>query len=193
MLRTSPRAVSAFVLISLDGFYCDACGDMSFAHKAPTDMEWNDFVSGNAGGDAVLMFGRLTYEMMAAWWPSPMAAQAMPDVAAGMNAASKVVFSRTMTAATWQNTTLVKGELVDAVRKMKEEPGPDIVVLGSGSIVTQLAEHGLLDSLQVVVNPVALGGGKSLFGGATAPVRLRLEKTRVFGNGAIVCWYTPNR
>jgi dihydrofolate reductase len=192
MSEKNPRTVSAFVHISLDGYYCDRNGDMSFAHKASADAEWNEFLSGNAGGDAVLMFGRTTYELMVKWWPTPMAAQAMPDVAARMNAAPKVVFSRTMTAAAWQNTT-VAADLTETVRRLKGEPGPGTVVLGSGTIVTQLAEQGLLDALQVVVNPVALGAGKSLFGGAKAPVPLTLDSSRVFKNGSVVLSYTPGR
>jgi dihydrofolate reductase len=185
------RRLGAFMHISLDGYYCDTRGDMSFAHKPPDDAEWNEFVTTNASGGGVLLFGRTTYEMMAAWWPTPMAAQAMPEVAARMNAMPKVVFSRTMTAAQWSHTTLVKDDLVGAVRRMKEETGPDMTILGSGSIVTQLAGAGLIDTFQVVVNPVALGTGQSLFSGLTQPLLLELTKTRVFGNGSVALWYAP--
>ena len=90
------RQLSAFMHMSLDGYYCDLRGDMGFAHKPPEDSEWNEFVSGNANDGGLLLFGRTTYDMMAAWWPTPAAVQAMPDVAAGMNAMPKVVFSRTL-------------------------------------------------------------------------------------------------
>lgn len=191
MPKHPSRQLSAFMHLSLDGYYCDVRGDMSFAHKAPDDAEWNTFVRANASGQSVLLFGRTTYEMMASWWPSPMAAQAMPDVAAGMNAAPKVVFSRTLPSADWSNTTLVKDDLVPAVRRLKSEPGPDMAILGSGSIVTQLADAGLIDALQVVVNPVALGAGTSLFAGLTTRLELTLTKSRVFKNGAVVLWYVP--
>ena len=184
------RKLSAFVHMSLDGYYCDLRGDMGFAHKPPEDVEWNQFVAGNAGGEAVLLFGRTTYDMMVQWWPTPMAAQAMPEVAARMNAAPKVVFSRTMDAADWSHTTLER-DAVGAVRRMKDEPGPPMVILGSGSIVMQLADAALLDEIQIVVNPVALGGGKSLFAGLTKRLDLALTKSRVFGNGAVVLWYGP--
>ena len=184
------RRLSAFVHISLDGYYCDARGDMGFAHKPPEDVEWNEFVAGNAAGEATLVFGRTTYDMMVRWWPTPMAAKAMPEVAARMNAAPKVVFSRTMTSADWSHTALVK-DAVAGVRRMKGESGSDMVILGSGSIVSQLADAALLDEIQVVVNPVALGGGKSLFAGLSKRLDLALTKTRVFGNGAVVLWYGP--
>lgn len=185
------RTVSAFMQISLDGYYCDARGEMSFAHKPPTDTEWNEFVSGNATGDGMLLFGRTTYEMMASWWPTPMAAQAMPTVAANMNARPKMVFSRTLQSADWSNTTLAKDEMIATVRRLKSEPGPDMAILGSGSIVRQLAAAGLLDALQVVVVPVALGAGKPLFGGLARPLALSLTRTRVFKNGSVVLWYEP--
>lgn len=187
------RKLGAFIHISLDGYYCDPRGDMSFAHKPPDDAEWNDFVTGNASGGGVLLFGRTTYDMMAAWWPTPMAAKAMPEVAARMNAMPKIVFSRTMTSADWSNTTVVKDDLVGTVRRMKDETGPDMVILGSGSIVEQLAGAGLIDTFQVVVNPVALGDGKSLFSGLTGRLDLVLTNTRVFGNGSVVLWYAPRR
>jgi len=191
MTSARPRQLGAFLHVSLDGYYCDLQGDMGFAHKPPEDREWHEFVTGNASAGGMLLFGRTTYDMMAAWWPTPMAAQAMPEVAAGMNAVPKVVFSGTLKSAEWSNTTLVKGDLVETVRRMKAEPGPDMTILGSGSIVTQLAGAGLVDAFQIVVNPVALGAGKSLFAGLPDPLPLALTKTRVFGNGAVVLWYAP--
>jgi len=185
------RTLGSFTHISLDGYYCDARGDMSFAHKPPQDTEWNEFVASNASGGGMLLFGRTTYDMMAAWWPTPMAAQAMPEVAASMNAMPKIVCSRTLSSANWTNTTLVKDDLVGTVRRMKEEAGPDITILGSGSIVTQLADAGLIDTFQVVLDPVALGAGKSLFSGLTKRLQLVLTNTRVFGDGSVVLWYAP--
>jgi dihydrofolate reductase len=179
--------------ISLDGYYCDPRGDMSFAHKPPDDAEWHEFVAGNASGGGMLLFGRTTYDMMAAWWPTPMAAQAMPEVAARMNAMPKIVFSRTMRSAGWINTTLVNDDVVKTVRRMKDDTGPDMAILGSGSIVTQLAGAGLIDALQVVVNPVALGAGKTLFSGLTKRLDFALTHTRVFGNGSVVLWYAPRQ
>lgn len=191
MSKKTSRQISVFMQISLDGYYCDPGGDMSFAHKPAQDEEWHEFVAANASAGGMLLFGRTTYDMMAAWWPSPMAAQAMPQVAAGMNAMRKVVFSRTLKSADWSNTTLVRDDLIGTVRRMKGEKGPDIAILGSGSIVTQLADAGLVDTFQVVVNPVALGAGRSLFSGLTKQLELALTNTRVFKNGTVVLWYSP--
>lgn len=175
-----------FNQVSLDGYFVDAQGRMDWAHKH--DPEWNAFVSDNAAGDAVLVFGRRTYEMMAGFWPTPMALESNPVVARRMNDVSKVVFSRTLDRATWKNTTLVKDDMIGAVRTMKAA-GPDMVILGSGTIVSQLTEARLVDGYQVVVNPIVLGTGRTMFDGVTTRPALALTKTRAFGNGNVVLWY----
>jgi len=179
--------------VSLDGYFCDPRGDMRFAHKPLDDAEWQEFVAENAAGSGVLVFGRTTYDMMAAWWPTAAAAKAMPEVAAQMNGASKIVFSRTLTSAHWNNTTLIKTDLVRTINQMKAEPGPDMAILGSGSVVTQLAARGLIDTIQIVVNPVALGAGKAFLAGLRQPLNLTFTHARTFGNGSVVLSYAPVR
>jgi dihydrofolate reductase len=106
-----------------------------------------------------------------------------------MNSMPKVVFSRTLNQASWSNTKLVKGNLASEVRRMKEEPGNGITVLGSGSIVSQLTTEGLIDEYQVVVNPVVLGKGRTMFDGIEEKLSLKLTKTRTFGNGKVFLCY----
>jgi dihydrofolate reductase len=106
-----------------------------------------------------------------------------------MNRTPKVVFSRTMDKASWNNTKLVKDNIVEEVRRMKEEPGPGIAILGSGSIVSQLAPAGLIDEYQVVVNPVALGSGKTMFSGLKKALNLKLTKSRTFHNEKVLLCY----
>jgi len=183
------RRLIAFEQVSLDGFFVDANGDMSWAHKQ--DPEWNEFAASNASGGGTLLFGRVTYEMMAGFWPTPAAMERAPVVAEGMNNMPKVVFSRTLEKASWKNTTLVKGDIVAEVRKMKKDPGPGMAILGSGSIVSQLARAGLIDELQIVVNPIVLGKGRTLFEGVKDKIALKLIKTRAFGNGNVVLCYEP--
>jgi dihydrofolate reductase len=108
-----------------------------------------------------------------------------------MNQLPKVVFSRTLRQVSWQNTTLVKGDLAAAVRDLKRAPGPDMVILGSGSIVSQLAQVGLIDHFQIVVNPIVLGKGKSMFDGVQTTLALRLTGTRSFANGNVLLDYEP--
>ena len=185
------RKLVVFNQTSLDGYFVDANGDMSFAHNANRDAEWDAFVAGNASGGGTLLFGRITYELMASFWPTPFAAEQMPVVAERMNNLPKVVFSRTLDKASWSNTKLVKGDMAGELRKMKTEPGEDMAILGSGSIVSQLAHHGLIDEYQIVVIPVALGKGRTMFEGVKEKVPLRLTKTRTFINGNILLCYEP--
>jgi dihydrofolate reductase len=185
------RRLVVFNQVSLDGYFTDSKGDMSWAHK--NDPEWNAWTEENAKGGGVLLFGRITYDMMASFWPTPAALESMPVVAERMNNLPKVVFSRTMDKATWQNTKLVKTGLVDEVRRMKKERGDGMVIMGSGTIVSQLAQEGLIDEFQMVVNPIALGSGRTLFDGVKKKLNMKHTTTRTFGNGNVVSSYEPMR
>ena len=128
-------------------------------------------------------------------WPAigrqPAAIKNDPIVAEGMNSMPKVVFSRTLDKVSWSNTKLVKGDIASEIRKMKKEPGEGMAILGSGSIVSQLAPEGLIDEYQVVVNPVVLGQGRTMFDGIKEKLTLKLTKTRTFGNGKVFLCYEP--
>jgi len=183
------RKVHVYDTISLDGYFTDAANDMSWAHRR--DPEWNQYVAGNASGDGALLFGRVTYDQMAAFWPTPQAAQMMPDVAAGMNRMPKYVVSRTMQKASWQNTTLVKGDLATEIGKLKAQDGPDLTILGSGNLISQLTELRLIDSYQLVLSPTILGKGRTLFQTVGERRTLTLTKSKTFSNGNVVLWYEP--
>jgi dihydrofolate reductase len=188
------RKVTVFNHISLDGYFTDARGDMSWAYAGADDPEFRAFTEGNASGsDAALVFGRVTYEMMAGFWPSRAAQESMPAVAEAMNRLPKIVFSRTLAEASWSNTRLVKDDPVAEIRALKETTGPDMVVMGSGTIVARLAAAGLVDLLQLVINPIALGAGRTLFEGVSRPIALRLTSSRTFANGKAVMSYEPLR
>jgi dihydrofolate reductase len=182
--------LSVFNSITLDGYFTGENGDLSWAH-GNQDAEWNSFVAGNAKGEGMLLFGRVTYDMMIQYWPTPAAARDMPTVAAGMNKAPKVVFSRTMDKATWSNTTLIKGDPVAEVRKLKQGSGPGMVILGSGSIVSLLTQARLVDEYQVVVVPVIIGRGRSMFDGVKDRLNLKRVESRSFENGNIFVRYEP--
>ena len=185
------RKLLVFNHVSLDGYFTDANGDMSFAHQDNQDAEWEAFVAGNASGGGMLLLGRITYELMASFWPTPLAAENMPVVAEQMNNLPKVVFSRTLDKATWNNTKLLRDDLPGAIQKMKKESGEDMVILGSGSIVSQLTQHGLIDEYQIIVNSVALGKGRTMFDGIKEKVPLKLTNSRTFGNGNVLLYYQP--
>ena len=181
------RKLTVFNNVSLDGYFTDARGDMRWAHKS--DPEWVAFTRANAGQGGMLLFGRVTYEQMASYWPTPAAAQTMPEVARAINAAPKVVFSTTLKAAAWQNTRLVRSGMLDAVRALKNESGPDMVVMGSGQVVAQLAGAKLVDEFQLVLNPLVLGAGRTLFEGLVERIELQLMDERRFENGNVALSY----
>jgi dihydrofolate reductase len=186
--------VMVFNSVTLDGYFTDASNDMSWAHKDPNDAEWNAFVgenaSGGASGGGAMLFGRITYEQMAGFWPTPQAMEMMPDVAKAMNEMTKIVFSRSMKKAEWSNTKLMKGDLATEVRKLKKGD-QDIVIMGSGTIVSQLTQARLIDEYQLVVNPIVLGKGRTMFEGVKDKLTLKRTKTRNFKNGNVVLTYEP--
>jgi dihydrofolate reductase len=179
------RKLRVFESISIDGYFTDARGDMSWAHAGREDAEFAEWVSGNASSGGELLFGRKTYQMMEAFWPTSIAAQQMPAVAEGMNAARKYVVSRTVEP-TWNNTHVLRTELTEAVRNLKASDGPDIALLGSGSVAAQLGEARLVDEYQFVVIPVALGSGRTIY---TTGCTLRLLEQRAFRCGNVVVTY----
>jgi len=175
--------------VSLDGYFVDENNQMNWA-KNHSDEEWNSFVTENAKGGGVLLFGRITYEMMASFWPTDAALNSMSEVARQMNSLPKIVFSRTLKEATWNNTRLIKDNLVPEVRRLKESDGPGMVIMGSGTIVAQLTRENLIDEFQVVVNPVILGKGRTMFEGV-AKKEVKPTKTRQFKNGNVFICYEP--
>jgi dihydrofolate reductase len=183
-----PRLV-VFNHVALDGYFVGLSGDMSWAHKQ--DPEWKEFAAENASGGGRLLFGRITYELMASYWPTELAMKHDPVVAERINELQKVVFSRTLDKASWSNTKLVKNDIAAEVRKMKQEPGSDMAILGSGTIVSQLAQEGLIDEYQIVVNSIVLGKGRTMFEGIKEKLVLKLTKSRAFGNGNVLLCYQP--
>ncbi|WP_283147764.1 dihydrofolate reductase family protein [Silvimonas soli] len=181
----------AFFQVSLDGYFADAAGGLDWARPDPHDAEWNDYVSANATGGGMLLFGRVTYELMASYWPTAYALESDPVIAGQMNRLPKLVFSRSLESVAWANTRLAQGDLPSIVRQLKANAGEDMAILGSGSIVLQLAQAGLVDEFQLVVNPVLLGQGRAIFAAMAQPLRLRLTSTRAFGNGNVVLGYAP--
>lgn len=180
--------LSAFNNISLDGYFSGKNGEFAWA-KSHLDPEFNAFVADNSQIGGMIVLGRITYELMSSYWPTPQAMKSDPVVADGMNKAPKIVFSRTLSSAPWNNTRLVETDPVAEIRRLKKESSVDLVILGSGSIVAQLAQAGLIDEFQVVLNPVVLGEGRTMFDGLKHSVGLKLTKNRIFPSGnAFLCY-----
>jgi dihydrofolate reductase len=178
-----------FNQISIDGYFKSADGNIGWLHQPDDDEEFKAFTNSNAVAGGVLLFGRRTYEMMVSFWPTPQAAAQFPEVARQMNSLPKVVFSKTLDRASWNNTT-VRPDPVAEVKEMKGRPGDSMAVLGSGSIVSQLTRAGLIDEYQILVIPTVLGGGTTMFGDV-APLNLALASSRTFRNGKVFLVYHP--
>ena len=180
------RKINAFLFISLDGYYKDGHNDISW-HKHGGDE--SEFSANSLKANNILLFGRVTYEMMVGFWTTPMAIETLPDVAEGMNKSEKIVFSNSMKKAEWNNTTLISGDIINQIRNMKSEPGKDMTILGSGSIVSQFADAGLIDSIQLMIDPVALGSGTAAFNGIKNKLEMKLTETRTFKSGVVLLNY----
>ena len=184
------RKLTVFNFITLNGYYKGPGGDISW-HKQITGEEESEYAKKGAQSGSVLLFGRVTYEMMAGYWPTPAALQQNPGVAEGMNRSEKIVFSKTLKSADWNNTTLVKDDLVTAVKRLKQQPGGPMTILGSGSIAAPLAAEGLIDEYQFMLDPLALGSGTSIFNGLQQQLNLQLKDTKVFKSGIVLLCYQP--
>jgi dihydrofolate reductase len=182
--------VSEFV--SLDGVMEAPGGDDNFVRGAWTfefdrGDEGNQFKMDETKQSSALLLGRRTYEGFAAAWP-----EREGEFADLFNTMPKYVVSSTLTDPTWTNTTVLSGDVVDAVSKLKDEQSGDIVVHGSCRLVQALIENDLVDELRLMVFPVVLGTGKKLFGDTTAAKRLQLTSSKVVGDGVAIMIYTPN-
>ena len=183
------RILTVFNNITLDGYFTDTKSNMSLFHRQ-NDPEWNKFASDNASSRrSTLLFGRKTYELMKSYWPTDEAKQRMPEVAAGMEAMEKLVFSRSIDEPGWKNARIVKGDLADEVRKLKEGTGAQMLIMGSGSIVSQLTSKRLIDSYTFVIWPIVLGAGRTMFEGVEGTVDLKKVDEKTFANGNIVATY----
>ena len=182
------RKVRVFNFVTLNGYFKGPNEDIGWHRHG---REENEYGAENLKSGGTLLFGRVTYEMMASYWPTAIAIKNDPIVAEGMNKAEKIVFSRTLKKVEWENTRLIKDNIGDEIRKMKQMPGKDMTLLGSGSIVTQFAQQGLIDEYQIMVDPVALGDGTPLFKGIQNKLDLKLIKTRTFKSGVVLLCYQP--
>jgi len=172
-------------MVSVDGFFAGVDGDISWHN---TDAEFGEFANKQTAQFGTMIFGRVTYDVMAGYWPTEAVVKNDPIVAAAMNNANKIVYSKTMSQAGWQNTLLRKEINVDEIKKLKTESQKNISVFGSGQIVRQFAKLGLVDEYRLMINPIVLGSGKPLFDGC---LKLKLLSNREFKNGNVLLCYEP--
>jgi dihydrofolate reductase len=179
------RKIFLFMNISLDGYFEAPGHDISGFH---TDFE--AFSSGESQEVDTLLFGHRTYEMMK-FWSTPAAQETAPEIAKFMNEKLKFVASHTPFEPGWDNVRVISGDVLAAVKVLKEQPGKNIIILGSNSLCVSLMQAGLVDEFQVVVNPVVFGAGTPLFAGIPQKAELTLTDTRRFKSGAVLLTYHP--
>lgn len=183
------RKLFSFMVTTLDGYHIGPEGEFD---RPNVDEEFHAFSTRQLNDVDTLLFGRVTYEHMAEFWPSPEAREALPVTADRMNGVHKVVFSSTLTEASWENSELVTTDPVAKIEELKQRPGEgDIALFGSSTFTASLLEAGVVDEMGVMVNPILLGGGVSLFTGLTDRVELCLARTITFRNGNVLLVYTP--
>jgi dihydrofolate reductase len=185
------KRIIAFTLVSVDGYFTGPNGEIDWFMS---DKEDQEFSSQQSKSTDTLIFGRTTYEMMAGYWPTPEAVRDDPGVAGILNTAPKIVFSKSMKPVkdgpVWKNVTVLHEINPEEIRKMKEQGEGDMAILGSGTIVQQFANFGLIDEYGLLVIPVVLGAGKYLFKDVNR-INLKRIETRTFRNGKVFLRYVP--
>jgi dihydrofolate reductase len=183
------RTLASFIFTSLDGFYEGPNGELDWPNA---DAEFDDFAVRQLDAADTLGFGRATYDHMAAHWPTEHAKANDPAITSRMNDKEKLVFSTTLTHASWSHTTVVRGEATEHLPTIKGGAGNELLVLGSAHLTANLAQAGLLDELRIMVCPIVLGQGRSLFEDLNARISLTLLYVRQFASGNLVLTYHPS-
>jgi dihydrofolate reductase len=182
------RKVVMLNRISIDGFYAGPNGEIDwFVADPEVDQAAHEMMRPDT-----ILFGRVTYQMFESFWPTVLANAEAPEgarvMANELDQMTKVLFSKTIKEVSWKNSRLVKDDLIQEVKKLRQEKGPDITLFGSGSIVQQLASEALIDEYLIIVTPVILGTGKLLFKDVKN-FNLELLKSRDFSSGNVLLHY----
>jgi len=180
------RKLFAFNMITLDGFFEGPDQDISWHN---TDEEFNQFAIEQTSSIDTILFGRKTYEVMASYWPTEAAIKDDPAIAGLMNNLPKIVFSRTLQNAEWNNTRLIKDNIAEEILKIKRQPGKEIAVFGSADLISTLMHMDLIDEHRIIVNPVVLGNGTPLFKNVEERINLKLISSRIFESGNVLLYY----
>lgn len=175
--------LNAFLFITLNGYYKGPGEDISWHKHSNAAAKFSNEVSQTFN---ILLFGRKTYEIMEAYWPTPAAAETYPIVAHKMNTAIKIVCSNTLQSVNWEHTRIMSGDIFSQIKKLKEEDEHNITILGSGNLVKQLTEAGLIDSYMIMIDPLAIPEGTALFEGISSNLNLILTSSRILEEDGIV-------
>ena len=182
------RKLFAFNMVTLDGFFEGPNQDISWHN---VDDEFNQFAIEQTSSVDTILFGRRTYEVMASYWPTEAAINDDPAIAGLMNSLPKIVFSKTLQKAEWNNTRLIKDNIEEEILKLKGQLGKDIAVFGSADLLSTLIQMDLIDEHRIMVNPVILGSGNPLFKNISDKRKLRFVNLKTFRSGNVLLYYQP--
>jgi len=200
----STRKIVVFDRFSADGYFSATDGALDWAVP---DADLDKGAAGKLGDSDTMLFGRRTYDMFESFWPHVLKDPAtapdphnpgrhtpeMRSLAEWINAAKKIVFSKTRGEVSWTNSELRRDIVPREIEALKAQPRKTIMLFGSGSVVSRLSELGLIDEYQLVVCPVLLGGGRSLVSGMAGRVSLELLEARPFPSGNVMLRFAPKR
>ena len=187
------RKVIVSNLVSLDGYIAATDGDLSWFAVGPEFFAYAHELMGKVD---TILFGRVTYQMMEGYWTSPAAtADNDPWVTKKMNELPKVVFSRTLKKASWGkwDNAGISADPVKSVIELKSKAGGDMVIFGSGGLVSALAPQGLIDEYRMIVNPSIIGRGIPMFRGFNDRIPLKLADSRTFDTNVVMLTYQPEK
>jgi dihydrofolate reductase len=199
--QTGGRRVIASTFVTLDGYMVGPDEDISWVIDG-FDAEMADDLAEAMSREAdVFVFGRVTYEIFAAYWPtavpydegdelSPAEGKEDPRIIRALNESTKLVFSRTLEGSDWHNTRVVREGLEDEIRSLKRQPGKGINIQGSASIVQALGRADLVDEYRLYLHPVLLGAGTPLFADAAGRQDFKLADLKRYANGVVAMTYT---
>jgi dihydrofolate reductase len=186
--------INVFIQLTVDGFFAGPGGELDWFKGIAKDEEYEKYIHAQSQQGSGLIFGRTTYDMMKSYWPTPAAISTDPDMARVVNHSPKIVFSKKLKSVeegpNWKNVRLLHEIEPAGIRELEAETRGDFTTLGSGSVVRQLANLGLVDEYCLVVAPIVLGAGKRLFE-SFRETGMDLLESRSFGNGLVVHRYEP--
>jgi dihydrofolate reductase len=175
-----------FMMVTLDGYFEGSDHNISWHN---TDEEFSKFADEQLDEVDTLIFGHRTYEMMADFWPTKHAMDIEPGTATRMNSFRKVVFAHQTLNTDWNNTES-STDVVGKIKDLQKDKGKDIAVLGSSNLGKFLIEQNLLDEIRIMINPLFIGSGTTLFDGLIKNQQLKLKSSRTFGNGNMLLIYS---